>query len=120
MDTLLTEIAAEIKVKTGREVSVGRDGNAPQQDAAARQELLKGIIRDLHAGVEMAVLKHRFHELVRDIEASEIARMEQALIAEGMPESEIKRLCDVHVEVFKESLAKQEPPVYRPDTRSIP
>jgi DUF438 domain-containing protein len=30
--------------------------------------------------------------------------MEQRLINEGMPEEEVKRLCDVHVEVFKESL----------------
>ena len=30
--------------------------------------------------------------------------MEQRLIDEGMPEEEVKRLCDVHVEVFKESL----------------
>ena len=30
--------------------------------------------------------------------------MEQRLIAEGMPETEIKNLCDVHVQVFKEAL----------------
>jgi DUF438 domain-containing protein len=36
--------------------------------------------------------------------------MEQKLIEEGIPESEVKRLCDVHVAVFKESLDKQEIP----------
>jgi DUF438 domain-containing protein len=30
--------------------------------------------------------------------------MEQKLIEEGMPEEEVKRLCDVHVHVFKETL----------------
>ena len=33
--------------------------------------------------------------------------MEQKLIEEGLPESEVKRLCDVHVQVFKESLEGQ-------------
>jgi len=110
-DLLLDEIAAEIRAKTGEVVTVVH-GAAEEVEAPltplARQEILKGIIRDLHAGVDMTVLKQRFHELVRNIEATEIARMEQALMAEGMPESEIKRLCDVHVEVFRESLATQE------------
>ncbi|MFW6122257.1 MAG: DUF438 domain-containing protein, partial [Petrotogales bacterium] len=39
---------------------------------------------------------------------------EQSLIDEGMPESEVKRLCDVHVEVFKQSLEKQKRPQAEP------
>ena len=38
------------------------------------------------------------------VDSAEIARMEQALIAEGMPVEDVQRLCDVHVTVFKESL----------------
>jgi len=114
LDQLLSEIAGEIRARTGQEVAIvkesaAQEGEAPK-DAAARQEVLKDIIKDLHKGVDMAVLKRRFHELIRDIDASEIAKMEQNLIAEGMPESEIKRLCDVHVEVFKEALGKQDAP----------
>ena len=52
----------------------------------------------------MAVLKQRFAQLVSGVEASEIASMEQALMDEGLPAEEIKRLCDVHVEIFKEAL----------------
>ena len=113
---LLAEIAAEIKRRTGRDVAVGaaRPESAPVRDAEARHEILKGIIRDLHQGVEMTVLKQRFQELIRDIDPSEIAKMEQRLMAEGMPESEVKRLCDVHVEVFKESLSAQDAPVVPP------
>jgi len=109
---LLGDIAEEIRKKTGRVVTAGPA--APLKDADARQEVLKGIMRDLHGGVEMTVLKHRFHELIKDIEPSEIAKMEQRLMDEGMPESEVKRLCDVHVEVFKESLSAQEAPVAPP------
>lgn len=109
---LLSEIAAEVKARTGAEIAIaaGEDQAAPLKDDAARQEALKAIIRDLHDGADPASLKQRFHELIRDVEPTEIARMEQKLIAEGMPESEIKRLCDVHVQVFKDSLERQEAP----------
>jgi uncharacterized protein len=115
LDQLLKEIAAAVKAETGDELLVHLPG-APEaetapQDGAARQEVLKDIIRDLHAGVEMSILKRRFHALIKDIDGPEIARLEQRLIAEGMPESEIKRLCDVHVELFKESLETKETPV---------
>ena len=110
---LIDDIAAEIRNRTGTDVVVGKGvgAGAPLKDADARQEVLKGIMRDLHGGVEMSILKQRFHELIKDIDPSEIAKMEQRLMDEGMPESEVKRLCDVHVEVFKESLSAQDAPV---------
>ena len=115
---LLADIAEEIRSKTGEKVEVSRDIPGPRpeaiKDPEARQEILKDIIRDLHKGVDITVLKKRFYELIRDIDASEIAKMEQKLIEEGMPESEVKRLCDVHVEVFKESLGQKEPPTPPP------
>ncbi|MGD8961686.1 MAG: DUF438 domain-containing protein [Desulfobacterales bacterium] len=58
----------------------------------------------------MAVLKQRFSELVKGVEATEIAKMEQALMDEGLPAEEIKRLCDVHVEIFKDALEEQDRP----------
>jgi DUF438 domain-containing protein len=36
--------------------------------------------------------------------------MEQELMNEGLPAEEIKRLCDVHVEIFKEALEEQDRP----------
>ena len=69
-----------------------------------RQETLKGIIRDLHAGVDAEDIKARFSELLDQVGASEIAEIEQTLINEGLPVEEVQKLCDVHVAVFKESL----------------
>lgn len=100
---LTEKIREEIKKQTGEAVGVKGDEQSPEN----RQEILKGIIRDLHEGVDMAILKKRFLELIRDVSPYEIAQMEQKLIAEGMPEQEVKRLCSVHVEVFKESLEKK-------------
>lgn len=69
-----------------------------------RRETLKQIIRDIHRNEDPNELKERFRELLSDVGATEIATLEQELIQEGLPEAEIKSLCDVHVSVFKESL----------------
>lgn len=101
---LIKDIAAKIR-ESGGEVEVDM-GDAPASEEE-RREVLKGIIKDLHAGTPMAELKQRFADLIEDVSPSEIAAMEQQLIDEGMPQEEIKRLCDVHVEVFRESLDQQ-------------
>lgn len=106
LQQLLEKIAAEIQNKTGQSIPVKSDQPSPEN----RQEILKGIIRDLHKGVDIALLKKRFLELIREVSPYEIAQMEQKLIAEGMPEQEVKQLCSVHVEVFKESLEKKTMP----------
>lgn len=80
------------------------------QTRKERQEVLKGVIRDLHAGKPVEEVKERFTRLLQDVGPGEIAELEQALIAEGLPEEEVKRLCDVHVAVFRESLEAQEAP----------
>ena len=77
---------------------------------AKRQEILKGLIRQLHEGKTVEEVKGEFAALLRDVGASEIAEIEQALINEGLPEMEVKRLCDVHVAVFRDSLEAQAKP----------
>ncbi|HIJ56700.1 MAG TPA: DUF438 domain-containing protein [Deltaproteobacteria bacterium] len=100
LDDFVTAIREEIKKHDGE----------PPSDSKERQEALKGIIRSLHAGEDMEVLKERFSRLIGGVEASEIAKMEQALMEEGLPVEEIKQLCDVHVEVFKEALEGKDRP----------
>ena len=114
-DSLLSALAGEIRRVTGEDIRPGAAaladaGETAFKDKAARLEVLKDIIRDLHAGVDVGVLRKRFADLVKDLGPTEIPEMEQKLIEEGMPESEVKRLCDVHVQVFKESLEGQPPP----------
>jgi len=75
-----------------------------------RKETLKRLIRQLHEGKTVEDVKEEFAALLRDVGATEVAEIEQALIAEGLPEMEIKRLCDVHVAVFRESLDTQPAP----------
>jgi DUF438 domain-containing protein len=100
---LLDGIAGEIRKRTGDTVVVlAGEGGASEDEA--RIETLKTIIKDLHAGKDAEGQKRKFQELIKDVAPWEIAQMEQALIREGMPETEIKRLCDVHVKVFQEAL----------------
>jgi DUF438 domain-containing protein len=105
LNKLMDDIAGEITRRTGEGVTVERE-ERPEIITGSEQriEALKEIIKDLHKGVDVKTVKQRFLELIRDVAPTEIANMEQRLISEGMPEEEVKRLCDVHVEVFKESL----------------
>ena len=75
-------------------------------DSLRRQEILKQMIKDLHAGIPVEQLKETFRRLIRNTTPEEIADMENALINEGFPVSEVQRLCDVHVQVFEDSLQK--------------
>jgi DUF438 domain-containing protein len=113
---LLQKIRAEIERVTGQVLKVERQKPPapPLADKEARLEALKDIIRRLHEGGDLEEQKRRFGELIRDVSPAEISRLEQTLIEEGMPEEEVKRLCDVHVQVFKESLAGQPLPAAIP------
>jgi len=111
-EVLLEKINNEIKKKSkdGAPPKVAKEVVEDVDEKDARKEVLKDIIKDLHKGEDMEVLKKRFSVLLEDVEPSEIAQMEQSLIEEGMPESEVKKLCDVHVQVFKHSLDEKEVP----------
>jgi hypothetical protein len=79
-----------------------------------KQEALKRIIKDLHAGVPVEKLQKTFADIVKNTSPEEIAAMENALIEEGFPVDEVRRLCDVHVRVFEKSLAKAGKPAKIP------
>ena len=109
------EAETEAEAEGGEEASGSGEratgsGEGVAEIKPEKLEALKGIIKDLHAGEDLEILKQRFAEVVKDVSPMEISQMEQRLIEEGMPEDEVKRLCDVHVEVFKHSLEEQEVP----------
>lgn len=79
-----------------------------------RQLKLKDIIGKLHQGVPVHEVKREFGRLIQGVSAAEVAAMEQALIDGGMPVEEVQRLCEVHVEVFEQSLAQNGNPKKTP------
>lgn len=80
-----------------------REVDVPEQNR--RQALLKEIIKELHAGKSVDEVKARFAEAVGDVTVAEISAMEHSLMTEeGIPVSEVQRLCSVHTAIFKGSI----------------
>ncbi|AKG36002.1 DUF438 domain-containing protein [Paenibacillus durus] len=70
-----------------------------------RQNMLKEIIKELHAGKSVEEVKARFEEAVGDVTVAEISAMEHSLMTEeGIPVTEVQRLCSVHTAIFKGSI----------------
>ncbi len=75
------------------------------QELTERQRTLKEIIKELHAGKSVEEVKARFAEAVGGVSVAEISAMEHALMTEeGIPVSEVQRLCSVHTSIFKGSI----------------
>ncbi|WP_410513054.1 DUF438 domain-containing protein [Paenibacillus sp. BR2-3] len=80
-----------------------RELDVPEQ--TRRQAMLKEIIKELHAGKSVDEVKARFAEAVGDVTVAEISAMEHSLMTEeGIPVSEVQRLCSVHTAIFKGSI----------------
>lgn len=76
-----------------------------------RQKVLKELIMELHDGKSVEEVRDRFSKLIEGVSPMEISEMESALIKEGMPVSEVQRLCDVHAAVFKGTIEE----IHRPE-----
>jgi hypothetical protein len=70
-----------------------------------RQEDLKDIINQIHQGLPLVKAKALFKSKFETVSTEEITQLEQSLIADGMPISEVQGLCDVHAAVFDGSIS---------------
>lgn len=77
-------------------------------DRQTRKNVVKSIIKALHSGAAPEELAQRFQQVIHGVSAVEIAEIEQELIQEGMPHEDVRRLCDVHLAVFREALDKED------------
>lgn len=76
------------------------------EERLRRREELKAIIKALHAGADPAQVKERFREAVGSVEVEEISLLEDSLMREeGIPVSEVQRLCSVHASIFEGSIS---------------
>ncbi|MEM2307640.1 MAG: DUF438 domain-containing protein [Sulfolobales archaeon] len=78
------------------------------QDHVKKLELVKTILKDLHRGVGVDELKERFKQVLETVSPFEIPLIEQELVKEGIPITDILKLCDLHVELFREFLQTRE------------
>ena len=83
-------------------------------NASQRKEAVKGIIRLLHQGKTVEELQADYGHIIANASAEDIAAAEREVIAEGLPVSEVQKLCDLHVAVFQSGLESEPSPENKP------
>ncbi len=68
---------------------------------------IKEAIRQLHTGVPPEEVKEKFRDVFEGTDSLEIAKIEEELVKEGLKREDMRRLCDVHMAIFKEQIEKQ-------------
>ncbi len=63
---------------------------------------LKQIILHLHRGESPDAVRDRLASIVRETDATEVAAMEQQLMADGMSVDEVRSMCDLHAQVLRD------------------
>ncbi len=66
-----------------------------------RKQLLKHMILQLHEGKEVDVVRNQLLDMLGQVPYGEVVEVEQELIAEGLPQEEVIKLCDVHSQALK-------------------
>ncbi len=66
-----------------------------------RKERLKELILKLHEGESAETVRQELVESLRSIPYGEVVEVEQELIQEGLPESAVLKLCDIHGSVLE-------------------
>ena len=73
---------------------------------AHRIRNLKEIIQKLHRGADPEEVRGQLRTIVHETDSTEIAAMEQELIAGGMPVEEVQSMCDLHSQVLREVIVQ--------------
>lgn len=70
-----------------------------------QRERLKDLLRKIHKGEEdVDKIKEDFRGLLSEISPQEIPSIEQEMVKEGVTPDEIAEMCDVHLELFRDSV----------------
>lgn len=72
-----------------------------------RIDLLKDLLDRLNKGEALDTVRADFVKEFQDVEASEIMKAEQQMIKEGMPVTEVQKLCDVHAALFHGNIRQE-------------
>ena len=83
-------------------------------NASQRKDAVKGIIRQLHLGKTVEQLQKEYGHIIANASAEDIAAAEREAIGEGLPVTEVQKLCDLHVAVFQAGLDSEPSPENKP------
>jgi DUF438 domain-containing protein len=86
-----------------------------------KREELKQMLKRLHEANpdELDAVKKEAEKYFKDTDPKELALAEQEIIQEGTQRQEIKRLCDVHLEVMKKQLGAASKKIKLPASHPI-
>jgi DUF438 domain-containing protein len=70
-------------------------------NSSFRKSRLKELILKLHEGVDPGNVRRELEDSLRAVPYGEVVEVEQELIAEGLPQEEVLRLCDIHSGVLE-------------------
>jgi len=73
-------------------------------DMGKKKEQLKDMIKKLHEGADVNEMKAIFKKEFGNVMPHQISMLEEELIKEGMPSDEVHRLCQLHIDLFRESI----------------
>ncbi len=101
-------------LKAGSEFEVVYEQEGPQEwilnvkrvaPAEDKRAAFRSMLEELHRGNVSAESKEKARALFQTVDAKTLGEIEQELILEGVSHEEIRHsLCDIHLEVMKESL----------------
>lgn len=90
----------EIEGEMPAMASAKPDVKKPSAKPDSRKEQIKNYLKRLSAGETLDSVRADFVKEFKYVEASEIMAAEQELLSEGVPLTEVQRLCDVHSALF--------------------
>lgn len=73
-------------------------------NSAHRINTLKRIVLHLHEGHDPEAVRGELATLVGETDATEVAAMEQQLMADGLSVEQVTSMCDLHARVLRDSL----------------
>jgi DUF438 domain-containing protein len=107
-------VDADALVEAVRARVAGGPGGVPVPEPSApsskaqQAAALKDILKDLHSGQSQEEVQRRFNDFAKDLDATQIAAVEQQLVKEGVSELDIKGLCDFHARLMGGALPEHE------------
>ena len=85
-------------------LSIKRTAAHPEDEM---KEKFKNLLKELKKGNVSEKTKQKAKQILQSVDAKTLGIMEQELIREGISHDEIKKsLCDIHLEVLRDSLVK--------------
>jgi DUF438 domain-containing protein len=74
-----------------------------------RKQVLKGLLKRLHEGADPEQIKEECRKTLGDIPPTEMAKVEDELVKEGLQREELQKFCDIHLALLKESFDTERP-----------